>query len=134
MKLKFLLVRCSCAAALTVITATAVAEAPPRTVLSVKVTPQMIQQSSATSVVTQPSADQPRFAGGEPHDIFRHPPQNPDQLPNACGRQGGSLCYDYRSGHSVYKPMRGLLPDIPGLTPHNLSIRRDKIVAHYTFK
>jgi hypothetical protein len=61
-------------------------------------------------------------------------PKNLDQLPNSCSQKGGSLCYDYRSGHAMFKPMRKLLPAIPGMTPHNISIHRDKIIAQYTFK
>ncbi len=54
--------------------------------------------------------------------------------PNACGHGTSSLCYDYRTGSAIYKPMAGLLPAIPGLTPRNLTIRRNAIVASYTFK
>ena len=55
------------------------------------------------------------------------------QLPHGCAKQSGALCYDYRAGHAIYKPMRKLLPDIPGMTPDNLSLRRNKIVARYSF-
>ena len=65
---------------------------------------------------------------------YHDTPKNVRQLPNGCDQNGGSLCYDYRTGRALYKPMRKLLPDVPGLTPHNLSIHRDKIVAQYTFK
>lgn len=54
--------------------------------------------------------------------------------PNACGYDTSSLCYDYRTGSAVYKPMAALLPTIPGLTPQNLSIRHSTIVVSYTFK
>jgi hypothetical protein len=30
--------------------------------------------------------------------------------------------------------MRRFLPDIPGMTPHNLALSRNKITASYTFK
>lgn len=55
-------------------------------------------------------------------------------LPHGCAQQSGALCYDYRAGHAVYKPMQKLLPDIPGMRPDNLSFRRNKIVARYSFK
>ena len=67
-------------------------------------------------------------------NVFQGPLKNLERIPNGCARDSGSLCYDYRSGHAVYKPMRKLLPEIPGMTPHNLSIHHDKIVAQYTFK
>ncbi len=133
--LKTLLVRCCCISALSAMATAAIAEAPSRKALSVKITPQLIQESAAATVIL-PSKDQPSALGKEfqQHELFRHAPQNVDHLPNACAKKGGSLCYDYRTGRSVYKPMRKLLPGIPGMTPHNLSIRRDKLVAHYTFK
>ena len=65
---------------------------------------------------------------------YHDTPKNVRHLPNGCDQNSGSLCYDYRTGRALYKPMRKLLPDVPGLTPHNLSIHRDKIVAQYTFK
>ena len=55
-------------------------------------------------------------------------------MPNGCAHNSAALCYDYRTGRAVYKPTRKLLPGIPGLTPHNLAIHRDRIVAQYTFK
>lgn len=55
-------------------------------------------------------------------------------LPNSCDRAAGALCYDYRNGRALYKPMRRLMPPIPGLTPHNLSIHRDKVILEYSFK
>lgn len=57
-----------------------------------------------------------------------------DSVPNSCARNGGGFCYDYRSGHTVYKPMRSLFPHIPGMTPQNPVIHRNRIVAKYTFK
>ena len=132
---KLLLVRCCCASALATVALAAMAEASPRKALSVRIPPELIQESAAATV-TMPAKNQPQFLGKEfqPHDIFRHAPQNVDHLPNACAQKGSSLCFDYRTGRTVYKPMRKLLPEIPGMTPHNLSIRRDKLVAHYTFK
>ena len=44
-----------------------------------------------------------------------------------------TLCYDPRSGRIVYKPARGLMPDIPGLQRENISVKRDRIVFRYTF-
>ena len=44
-----------------------------------------------------------------------------------------SLCYDPGSGRIVYKPARALMPDIPGLQPENISVKRDRIVLRYSF-
>lgn len=43
------------------------------------------------------------------------------------------LCYDPDSGRIVYKPARALMPDIPGLTRENISVKRDRIVLRYSF-
>lgn len=109
------------------------AEAPPRTGAPVTITQEMLQQAPTP---LQPSKSAPARLGGEiePQIIFREIPKTVEQIPNACSRTSGSLCFDYRTGHAVYKPMRTLLPAISGMTPHNLSLRRDKIVAQYTFK
>lgn len=44
-----------------------------------------------------------------------------------------SLCYDPASGRIVYKPARALMPDLPGLQPENISVKRDRIVLRYSF-
>ncbi|MCY7389185.1 MAG: hypothetical protein LH481_14215 [Burkholderiales bacterium] len=109
------------------------AEAPPLAATVVLITPTMIREASQV-------APQPRnVANGSrdvyrPNELFHEPPRNVDQIPNGCGQTKGSLCYDYRTGSTVYRPTRALLPNIPGMTPHNLAVRRDKIVAQYTFK
>lgn len=44
-----------------------------------------------------------------------------------------ALCYDSASGHIVYKPARQLMPDLPGLSPENISVKRNRIVFRYSF-
>ena len=44
-----------------------------------------------------------------------------------------SLCYDPESRRIVYKPARGLMPEIPGLRRENISVRRDRITFKYSF-
>jgi hypothetical protein len=44
-----------------------------------------------------------------------------------------SLCYDPGSGRIVYKPARAFMPDVPGLQPENISVKRDRIVLRYSF-
>lgn len=64
------------------------------------------------------------------------PSQHSDKtLPNGCGASGSNaICYDYRSGLAVFKPVRNLLPTIPGLMAQNLAIHRHTLVASYNFK
>ena len=44
-----------------------------------------------------------------------------------------SLCYDSVSGRVVYKPARQFMPDLPGLRPENISIKRNQLVFRYSF-
>jgi len=43
------------------------------------------------------------------------------------------LCYDQTTGRIVYKPARQFMPDLPGLQPDSISVKRDKIIFKYTF-
>lgn len=43
------------------------------------------------------------------------------------------LCYDAESGHIVFKPVRQFMPDLPGMKPENISVKRDRIVFRYSF-
>ncbi|HEX3096363.1 MAG TPA: hypothetical protein VHQ02_01525 [Usitatibacter sp.] len=51
---------------------------------------------------------------------------------SSCGLDR-PICYDMTSGHIVFKPARALMPDIPGLTRENISVKRDRIILRYTF-
>jgi hypothetical protein len=55
-----------------------------------------------------------------------------DQSRSSCSADR-ALCYDAGSGRIVYKPARQLMPDIPGLTRENISVKRDRIVLRYSF-
>jgi len=44
-----------------------------------------------------------------------------------------ALCYDSASGRMVYKPARQFMPDLPGLQPENISLKRNQIVFRYSF-
>jgi hypothetical protein len=43
------------------------------------------------------------------------------------------LCYDPASGRIIFKPGRALMPEIPGFKREKLSVKRDRIVFHYSF-
>ena len=44
-----------------------------------------------------------------------------------------TLCYDPNERRIVYKPARNLMPDLPGFTRENISVKRDRIVFKYSF-
>ena len=108
------------------------AEAPPRSDAPVKTAPEPILQ--ATKMVPPKTRSAPPRELYPAQDLFRVAPRRVEHIPNGCTSNSASLCFDYRTGRALYKPMRRLLPRIPGMTPHNLSIHRDKVVAQYTFK
>jgi hypothetical protein len=37
------------------------------------------------------------------------------------------------SGNIVFKPVRQFMPDLPGMRPENISVKRDRIVFRYSF-
>ncbi len=112
---------------------TGIAEAPQRNIAPIMITPEMIQHAS--KAVQPPKDLSTRMrAAYQPHDPLTSTSGEHPHHPGGCAQNSGSLCFDYRTGSALYKPMRKLLPDIPGMTPHNLSIRRNRIVAEYTFK
>ena len=55
-----------------------------------------------------------------------------EQSRSSCSGEN-SLCYDPQSGRIVYKPARAFMPDLPGLTPENVSFKRDRITLRYSF-
>ena len=74
----------------------------------------------------QPLGEPERAPLFTPHDVRR------EESRSSCASQR-ALCYDEGSGHIVYKPARQFLPDVPGLAPEGISLKRDKIVLKYTF-
>ena len=55
-----------------------------------------------------------------------------DKSQSSC-ESGRDLCYDRQSGRIVYRAARQYMPDIPGLQPENISVKRDRIVFKYSF-
>jgi hypothetical protein len=70
---------------------------------------------------------------GEPElALTSQPDPRHGQSRSSC-ISGNSLCYDADSGRIVYKPARNLMPDLPGLTRENISVKRDRVVFRYSF-
>jgi hypothetical protein len=55
-----------------------------------------------------------------------------DKSASSC-ESGRDLCYDRQSGRIVYRAGRQYMPDLPGLQPENISVKRDRIVFKYSF-
>jgi hypothetical protein len=71
---------------------------------------------------------------GHPLDLSPAPSHHEGSR-SACGIDS-TWCYDASSGggHLVYKPARRYMPHFDGLTPENISVKRDRIVFRYSFR
>jgi len=67
-----------------------------------------------------------------PELVLAPPPVQHAQSPSACSRLA-TLCYDAEDRRLVFKPARNFMPDLPGLTRENISVKRDRIVFRYSF-
>jgi hypothetical protein len=56
----------------------------------------------------------------------------PVQSRSSCNADR-ELCYDANSGHIVFKPARQFMPDLPGMTPENISVKKHRIILRYSF-
>jgi hypothetical protein len=96
--------------------------------------PLKLKPKSAISTGIAPNRQAPfamHAAEPEPELLPRHDARDSSHHWSCSGES--SLCYDPASGRVVYKPARGLMPDIPGLTRENISVKRDRIMLRYTF-
>jgi hypothetical protein len=70
---------------------------------------------------------------GEP-ELALQPPADPRQAQSRSWCENATtLCYDPNERRIVYKPARNLMPDLPGFTRENISVKRDRIVFRYSF-
>ncbi len=81
------------------------------------------QHSYAPFVV--PAAHDP-VLNLSPRDLRR------EESRSSCNSER-ALCYDADGGHIVFKPARQYMPEIRGLQPENISVKRDKVVLRYSF-
>jgi hypothetical protein len=51
-----------------------------------------------------------------------------------CQHSGQDLCYDLADRRIVYRPIRQYMPRVDGLTPENVSLRRNAIIIKYSFR
>lgn len=82
-----------------------------------------------------------RVAVGDPLEIpaamFDLVPRSDHGVPTprgACEGNASNLCYDVDSKRIVYRPIRKYMPTVEGLTPENISVKRNAIVLKYSFK
>ena len=74
------------------------------------------------------------FTATGPQEVdFTPDPEQPRRMANSSCGLDRPVCYDMTSGHIVFKPARALMPEIPGLTRENISVKRDRVIFRYTF-
>lgn len=107
--------------------------AAPR-VAAVEAKPPLQLKPKAALVTTAPHSFAPFVAPAAEPELDLLPRRDPrhEQSRSSC-HADRSLCYDQVSGRIVYKPARQFMPDIPGLTRENISIKRDRITLRYSF-
>lgn len=88
----------------------------------------------AALVTTAPHSFAPFVAPAAEPELDLLPRRDPrhDQSRSSCNADR-ALCYDQVSGRIVYKPARNFMPEIPGLTRENISVKRDRITLRYSF-
>ena len=101
------------------------------------VKPALELKPKAALMSSAPHTSAPFVAATQPDLHFAS--ESPATRGNATARSWScqsdhDLCYDVNNGgHIVYKPARNFMPDLPGLTPENISIKRDRIIFKYSF-
>jgi hypothetical protein len=97
--------------------------------------PLQLKLPKAALATSVPSSTAP-FAmpiGGEPElDLLPRRDLRQDQSRSSCNGDS-ALCYDAVDRRIVYKPARNLMPDLPGFTRENISVKRDRVVFKYSF-
>ncbi|HUQ29453.1 MAG TPA: hypothetical protein VM051_12725 [Usitatibacter sp.] len=98
--------------------------------------PLQLKLPKAALAASAPNYSNAPFAmpiGGEPElALIPRNDLRQEQSRSSCSSES-ALCYDAASGRIVYKPARNLMPDLPGFTRENISVKRDRIVFRYSF-
>src|SRR5260221_6889841 len=94
---------------------------------------QLKPKAALVALVPHNSAPFVNPPAAEP-DLDLVPRRDPrqDQSNSSCSSQR-ALCYDPRSGRILYKPAREFMPELPGLTPEKISVKKDRLILRYSF-
>lgn len=97
-----------------------------------------LKPKSAMVAVT-PVAKYAPFVANNNRDEFPESALRADveskDVPNSCSSADShNICYDYKRGRAVYKPTRNWMPEIPGMRPESITMKRDKVAFNYSFK
>ena len=93
----------------------------------------LISASGPKAAASAPSAPFVMPIGNEPElDLFPRNDVRNEQSRSSCANST-TLCYDPNERRIVFKPARNFMPDLPGLTRENISVKRDRIVFRYSW-
>lgn len=94
-----------------------------------------VAAASAGSVSASPFARAPFASGRDPLPYLAVSEEQEQRATGGgCAIAQREVCYDAASGQVVYRPARKYMPHIEGLTPENVSLRRNRLVFTYSFK
>jgi hypothetical protein len=91
--------------------------------------------SASASAVVASTSQAPFTQARDPFpELILRDEQERRVAKGACQHAAGDLCYDLADGRIVYRPIRQYMPKFEGLTPENVSLKRDRIVIKYSFR
>ena len=97
-----------------------------------------IDPASRLKAVSAARAAVPTVAPAPVHNPLPDLPNGMDVngrgLSGACATNTSDLCYDYKENRLIYRPSRNWMPEIAGLRPEHISVRRDSLVFRYSFR
>src|SRR5262245_51146211 len=79
---------------------------------------------AASSIAASPAAAPSRI---QLPDLHGGIDTNGRTLSGACDARSTELCYDYTSGRIVYKGTKNYMPEISGMKPEHISVRKDRV-------
>jgi hypothetical protein len=108
--------------------------AAPMTAAAVEVKPALELKPKAALMAQAPLGAAPFMAVVAGPELHFTPQREaaPPQGRSSCNADR-DLCYDPDSGHIVFKPARQIMPGLPGLTPENILLKKDRILLRYSF-
>jgi hypothetical protein len=106
----------------------------PMVACAADVKPPLELRPKAALMAAVPHGSAPFVVPATEPELSFAPPRNAREAqgPSSCTADR-DLCYDANAGHIVFKPARQYMPELPGMTPENISLKRDRIVFRYSF-
>jgi hypothetical protein len=96
--------------------------------------PALELRPKAALMAAVPHGSAPFVVASRDPDLHLAPQREaPQAQSNSSCNADREFCYDADSGHIVFKPARQFMPGLPGMTPENVSVKKDRIILRYSF-